>query len=73
MNAASVTNDKVILCPTYLAPPTLTSYTKYHRITMFFTIFGYTDMNTSGEVTSQSLWSQYDRHFVGIRRHSVLS
>jgi len=28
---------------------------------------------TQGEVTSQSLWSWYDRHFVGIMRHNVLS
>ena len=24
-----------------------------------------------GEVTSQNLWSRYDRHFVGITRHNV--
>ena len=30
--------------------------------------------STSGEVTSQSLWSRYDRHFVGITsRYNVLS
>ena len=28
---------------------------------------------TRGEVTSQSLWSRYDRHFVGITRHNALS
>ena len=28
---------------------------------------------TLGEVTSQSLWSRYDRHFVGITRHNALS
>jgi len=28
---------------------------------------------TQGEVTSQSLWSRYDRHFVGITRHNALS
>jgi len=28
---------------------------------------------TQGEVTSQSLWSRYDRHFVGITRHHALS
>jgi len=28
---------------------------------------------TLGEVTSQSLWSRYDRHFVGITRYSALS
>jgi len=27
--------------------------------------------NTQGEVTSQSLWSRYDRHFVGITRHNA--
>ena len=26
-----------------------------------------------GEVTSQSLWSRYDRHFVGITRYDALS
>ena len=26
---------------------------------------------TEGEVTSSSLWSRYDRHFVGITRYSV--
>ena len=25
-----------------------------------------------GEVTSQSLWSRYDRQFVGITRHNAL-
>jgi len=30
-------------------------------------------LNTQGEVTSQSLWSRYDRHFVGITRHNALS
>jgi len=29
--------------------------------------------NTQGEVTSQSLWSRYDRHFVGITRYNALS
>jgi len=29
--------------------------------------------DTQGEVTSQSLWSRYDRHFVGITRHNALS
>ena len=28
---------------------------------------------TQGEVTSQSPWSRYDRHFVGITRHNALS
>jgi len=28
---------------------------------------------TLGEVTSQSLWSRYHRHFVGITRHNALS
>jgi len=28
---------------------------------------------TSGEVTSQSLWSRYDRHFVGTTRYNALS
>jgi len=28
---------------------------------------------TQGEVTSQNLWSRYDRHFVGITRHVVWS
>ena len=28
---------------------------------------------TQGEVTSQSVWSRYDRHFVGITRHNALS
>jgi len=28
---------------------------------------------TQGEVTSQSLWSPYDHHFVGISRYSALS
>ena len=27
---------------------------------------------TQGEVTSQNLWSQYDRHFVGITRHNAV-
>jgi len=31
------------------------------------------DANTQGEVTSQSLWSRYDRHFVGVTRHNALS
>ena len=26
---------------------------------------------TQGEVTSQNLWSRYDRHFVGITWHNV--
>jgi len=30
-------------------------------------------VNTSGEVTSQSLWSLYGRHFVGLTRHNELS
>ena len=29
--------------------------------------------NTQREVTSQSLWSRYDRHFVGITRYNALS
>ena len=28
---------------------------------------------TQDEVTPQSLWSRYDRHFVGITRHNALS
>ena len=28
-------------------------------------------MNAQGEVTSQNLWSQYDRHVVGITWHDV--
>ena len=28
---------------------------------------------TLGEVTSQNLWSRYDRHFVGITRYNALS
>jgi len=28
---------------------------------------------TQGEVTPQSLWSRYDRHFVGITRYDALS
>jgi len=28
---------------------------------------------TYGEMTSQCLWSRYDRHFVGITRHNALS
>jgi len=28
---------------------------------------------TLGEVTSQSLWSRYDRHFVGTTRYNALS
>ena len=28
---------------------------------------------TQGEVTSQSLWSRYDRHFVGITPRNALS
>ena len=28
---------------------------------------------TSGEATSRSLWSRYDRHFVGITRYTALS
>ena len=27
---------------------------------------------TEGEVTSQSLWSRYDRHFVGITRYKCV-
>jgi len=27
---------------------------------------------TQGEMTSQSLWSRYDRHFVGITRHNAV-
>jgi len=30
-------------------------------------------MYTQGEVTSHNLWSQNDRHFVGITRHNVWS
>ena len=29
--------------------------------------------NTEGEVTSPNLWSQYDRHFVGVARHNAFS
>jgi len=29
--------------------------------------------NTQSEVTSQSLWSRYGRHFVGITRYNALS
>jgi len=29
--------------------------------------------NTQGDVTSQNLWSRYDRHFVGVTRYNVLS
>ena len=28
---------------------------------------------TQGELTSQNLWSRYDRHFVGITRHNMWS
>jgi len=28
---------------------------------------------TWGEVTSQGLWSRYDRHFVGVTRRNALS
>ena len=28
---------------------------------------------TQGKVTSQTLWSQYDGHFVGITRHNAFS
>jgi len=31
------------------------------------------DAYAQGKVTSQSLWSGYDRHFVGIARHNALS
>ena len=31
------------------------------------------DCCVDGEVTSQTLWSRYDRHFVGITRHNALS
>ena len=31
------------------------------------------DCCADGEVTSQTLWSRYDRHFVGITRHIALS
>ena len=31
------------------------------------------DLYIQGEVTSQSLWSRYDRHFVGITRHNTFS
>jgi len=30
-------------------------------------------LNTQGEVTSQSLWSRYDRHFVGKTQYNALS
>ena len=29
--------------------------------------------STQGEVTSQSLWSRYDHHFVDITRYNALS
>jgi len=29
--------------------------------------------NAQGEVTSESLWSRYDRHFVGITRRSMFN
>jgi len=29
-------------------------------------------LHTWGEVTSQSLWSRHDRHFVGTTRHNAL-
>ena len=29
-------------------------------------------MYAQGEVTSQSLWSRYDRHYVGIVRYNAL-
>ena len=34
--------------------------------------FSFKCLCTYGEVTSPSLWSQYDRHFVGITRHNAL-
>ena len=33
----------------------------------------YSHFSTLGEVTLQSLWSRYDRHFVGITRYNALS
>ena len=32
-------------------------------------IYGTVDSYTHGEVMSQSLWSRYERHFVGITRY----
>ena len=32
-----------------------------------------TSDRTLGEVTSQNLWSRYERHFVGITRYNALS
>ena len=35
-------------------------------------IVGMEKVNTQGEVTSQSLWSRYYHHFVGITRYNAL-
>ena len=35
-------------------------------------MFVYNGHESQGEVTSQNLWSRYDRHFVGITRHNAL-
>ena len=42
------------------------------QITNVIQIF-FSSRNTQGEVTSQILWSRYDRHFVGIARYIALS
>ena len=46
--------------------PMLSSYGFEHRINEV-------PLYTQGEVTSRSLWSRYDRHFVGITRYNALS
>ena len=40
------------------------------RIKLTRLVFGQAGRHTEAEVTSQSLWSRYDRHFVGIMRHT---
>jgi len=39
----------------------------------FVSRFLFISLYTQGEVTSQSLWSRYDRYFVGITRYNALS
>ena len=39
----------------------------------FVRLLPFIQLHTWGEVTSQNLWSVYDRHFVGITRYNVFS
>jgi len=38
-----------------------------------FDAFAARSLYTQDEMTSRSLWSRYDRHFVGISRYNALS